>query len=113
MTKVHKSNIEGAVAVKQPQSRNIPLARFNESLHKQQAAVLAMSYKIHRLFKCPPFAGSKAVVSSYGANKLNLPPTESLTAQQSPRLRGPWETDAHTRIQTKSSPLVLRNVKWI
>lgn len=63
-----------------------------------------MSYKIHCLFKSPPFAEREAVVSSYGANKLNLPPMESLTAQQSPRLQGPWEEAAHTRIQTKPSP---------
>lgn len=78
---------------------------LNGSLHKQEAAVLiAMSYKIHRLFKSLPSAGSKAVASSNGANKLNLPPTESLTAQQSPRLQGPWEEAARTRSPTKSSP---------
>lgn len=36
MTKVHKRDARGAVAVKQPQSRNTPIARLNGSLHKQQ-----------------------------------------------------------------------------
>lgn len=95
MTKAHKRDARGAVAVRYVQSRNTPVARLNGCKQYALLVTLVMSYKIEKIFHVhppsalPPSPWNKPAVPSYGANRLNLPPMEPLTTQQAHRLQGP------------------------